>query len=902
MQEVKIKISADNKTAIQAISGTRANIDLLAHSLQALSLGLSGLKNGFGMFVDNAINLNAGLEDLQARLTGLISANSQNVLSTGEVISANEKWILSSDKARQILADLTTTARQTGIPISDMANSFSMFYATASNQGSIEKAKQAFESISYAVKVTGKDMGSLTSMFDSLATGTVLTGSEMGSFMKIIGLTNEELKEANANGKVLDLLIEKTAQFKELSEFSGGTYNNIFKSFKGEIESLTAELGKPIFETFKSGLATATAFLKENRDMILSVSGVIGSGVKHLGVFATAWITTRTAIAGFNSVLKPAIVAVGTNLTSAVGLATTASKTLNLALMTLKTAFRTFLPTALVFGALEGLISLFGSAKSASDALANSISRTTAELKKMTSAQLENQINDLQKAKADLNKERNSQIDKAYNRDIVGVLTGGAFRDETDKTKALANADTAWQQIEQIDKELKRLQNAKAGIYDETEKGSLIATIKDETEQITKSVKDQTKELNAKNRHLINYYEQQNQINEAWKIKESELRDEYANLGFDKAQIEAMVNSNKNAYLSRFDKEIKTAKVSSPKISAPKVDYTEQLSNAIAYYEAIGDLQNKEIKERELKALELQRIGLNEMQIIEYFNRLEVEAQNKKITELKQAEQEYQAGLQRAKSEMYQAGGIDLLDMSENQNKIDLIYQQQLDKLNEYYDKRLELIKQALENEQLTKDQFYELESERQALIYQRELDGQQLKNDMFISSSVNALDGLASAAKSIYDMSNGENKTALKAYQAMMIAKAIINTYTAASNAYASAGNPYLGAAMAAVAIAQGMAQVAQIKAQKFHTGGFIGDEPLKRDEVPAILQTGEFVLSRKQVAQMQNTQDNTQQNTNNSTIEPNIVIINSVDNSIMEQWANSRSGTKVIKNIIKG
>ena len=40
--------------------------------------------------------------------------------------------------------------------------------------------------------------------------------------------------------------------------------------------------------------------------------------------------------------------------------------------------------------------------------------------------------------------------------------------------------------------------------------------------------------------------------------------------------------------------------------------------------------------------------------------------------------------------------------------------------------------------------------------------------------------------------------------------------------------------------------------KLQRFHTGGMVGGQQLKSDEVPAILQTGEMVLSRAQVAQL--------------------------------------------------
>ena len=916
MAELEIKISAKDyasksvdavKSKVQDLGNisinTRSKIDTLAHSLQAFSIGLGGLENGFKLFINNTIAINANLEDLHLKLTGLISANSDNITSTGAVINATEKWALSSAKAKEVLDSLTATARSTGISTNDMSSAFSMFYATASNQGSIDKIKQAFESVAYAVKVSGKNMGDLVPMFDSLASGTVVAGSEMGAFMRIIGLTNEELKEANANGNVLDLLIEKTAKFKELSEQSSGGYNTLLGQFKSELNSLTAELGKPIFETFKQGLAGATEFIRANRDMLLNLGQGLGTAVKHLGLFATALITSKTAMSAFNGVIKPAVTLIGTTFTTSLGVATAASKALNMALIGLKTAFKTFLPTALVFGALEGLIAYFGSATNASNALANSVAKTTAQIKQMTAAQLANQINDLQKAKSDLVKERNSQINKAYNKDIMGVVTGGMFRDDTDKVKALANADTALSQIKEVEKEITRLKNAQKGIYENDDKGELIASLKAETKAVATSTKETAKELNAKNRHLINYYEQQNKINEAWKIKEAEQRTEFKNLGFDETQIDKMVQSNKDEYLKRFNKEIEKQSVKSPKISAPKIDttgadFTSELQKAIQYYEAIGDLRNKELKERELQSLKLKEIGLNDLQIKEYFAKEEIKKEKAKQDELKKLKDDFENSQKSVRDQLYNLGGVEFNEenFALNQTKINEIYNTQLQAMQDYYNQRLELIRQALENENLTKQEYARLENEAQSLRYQQELDAQKLKNDMFIATAGNGLNSLINLVGAINQLSDGKNKTALRAYQALMVGKAIINTYTAASNAYASAGNPYLGAAMAAIAIAQGMAQVAQIKAQKFHTGGFIGGEPLKRDEVPAILQTGEYVLSRKQVTQMQNT------NASNTTqAEANVIIINSVDNSVMEQWANSRSGAKIIKNVIK-
>ena len=86
-------------------------------------------------------------------------------------------------------------------------------------------------------------------------------------------------------------------------------------------------------------------------------------------------------------------------------------------------------------------------------------------------------------------------------------------------------------------------------------------------------------------------------------------------------------------------------------------------------------------------------------------------------------------------------------------------------------------------------------------------------------------------------------------------------------------------------------MAQVSAIKSQKFHSGGEVGN--LRSDEVNATLQTGEYVLNRKQVDSLKDDKHGA---------EGGVIIVNTIDPDMFNQWASSRSGRKVIKNVIQG
>ena len=98
-------------------------------------------------------------------------------------------------------------------------------------------------------------------------------------------------------------------------------------------------------------------------------------------------------------------------------------------------------------------------------------------------------------------------------------------------------------------------------------------------------------------------------------------------------------------------------------------------------------------------------------------------------------------------------------------------------------------------------------------------------------------------------------------------------------------------------------------IKAQKYHTGGVVGEAGsgtgyiggnLQAGEVPAILQTGEGVLSRQGMSNLEalNLGLLSQATPQNQEI----VILNQVSDGVMEEYLQSRTGRKVIKNIING
>ena len=79
----------------------------------------------------------------------------------------------------------------------------------------------------------------------------------------------------------------------------------------------------------------------------------------------------------------------------------------------------------------------------------------------------------------------------------------------------------------------------------------------------------------------------------------------------------------------------------------------------------------------------------------------------------------------------------------------------------------------------------------------------------------------------SLTSLNAAHNKDQFEANKIFSIAKATVDTYTAASAAFSDAGGGWYGAAMAAASIAFGLAQVASIESTSFGGGGSGGGSP---------------------------------------------------------------------------
>lgn len=910
---INISINAQDNASVSinnttnALSKMRQNIDMAAHSLQAYTLGVEVFKNQLIPLATAGIAANAQLESLQTKLTGLISANAANVTSTGEVITAQQKWQLSSEVASEALERLKSIATATGNEVSATTDAFTMFYATANNQGSASEAMDAFNAIALAAQVAGKDMASLVPMFDSLATGTVLAGSEMGSFMKIVGLTNEELKLANQNGTLFVTLQQRLAEFGSVAKLSAGTYEMELNKLKSSISGLMSEASKPVFDTLKTSIAGLNKFIAENKEAISSL-------VKGISEFGEVLLVAGAGFVAMQSKILMANVSLATFSTTAFS-ATGALGAMSAGLSAAGAAFKRLLPVAVIAGLWEcvGAIRAVNDETGELSSGLNTIERHIANFLNGFATWVTDLVIGFEKL--------------GYEIDLVLAKIPGLGFLKEGAEEGLKKA------------ELRQKANDKAALdtylkinYPTTNTTTPNTAAQLVNHNANSGAKELEVDLIEQERLYLSYYETIGDLSSAWAIKEKALREQIAKSGIT-SEIEAgkLIQAQKEQYFSRNSRATKSTAKTAEQLQR---EYEAELRNEIKKYELLKDYENKKIKERELKTLEYQRLGLSEVEMAQVFadEELEIEKENlrkqndERIKYLEKMSKYYEMLGEKAKAATFanEATALELENQGYSKEQIaDMQFGEERRKdnyntlssalgwntgISEQMITRFNAVDEYLNQEKARIEAHYGQLSEMDALYYEKKKALEQAHFTASLGNASTMFSGLGALAKQYYDMSDGQNKTAFRAFQAFQVAQTIVSTYASAQKAYEQ-GGPYLGPVLAAMAIAQGLMNVAQIKAQKYHTGGVVGEAGsgtgyiggnLAAGEVPAILQTGEGVLSRQGMSNLEALNlgllaQATPQN-------QEIVILNQVSDGVMEEYLQSRTGRKVIKNIING
>jgi hypothetical protein len=239
-------------------------------------------------------------------------------------------------EADNILKSLREKGMYAEATFADLASTLQLTAGGMFTAGIKDGQKQVdmIVAVSQALAALGGDQQNLASELRALTTGNV---DGFHRVAKAIGMTGEQLRKAQADGKLFEMVMSKMSPILADAEQGMGTFQSQVTILQETLDTLKTDLAEPMFEALKAGLQQVNASFKgdEFKEGLKGAASEIGKMTAAAMSMAAGLLQALPTIiniaSSLTSLLVPALVAVGFAKISA----SAKTQALNTSLMTL---------------------------------------------------------------------------------------------------------------------------------------------------------------------------------------------------------------------------------------------------------------------------------------------------------------------------------------------------------------------------------------------------------------------------------------------------------------------------------------------------------------------------------------------------------------------------------------
>jgi hypothetical protein len=254
--EIDIKTKAD-LAAVTAAKAVLGELHAALKNIGGISLGVGlerafeGFKNRIVEGMRGAIEFNKEMESV-----GFTLAAMQRQFNPGKFHDFNAALAASP----ALLEAIKKKAAEYHLGIMDTVEAYKTTAGAMFHGGVRDLQKQLDLAVMLQSAMREVGISGFQAVRD--AQDILMGSSHMTKAGKELGLSDEDIKRAADAGKLYEFLEEKLGSYAEAGKAAGDTLAAKMTELNSEVQMLESELGKPMFEEMKLGLAAVIAEMK----------------------------------------------------------------------------------------------------------------------------------------------------------------------------------------------------------------------------------------------------------------------------------------------------------------------------------------------------------------------------------------------------------------------------------------------------------------------------------------------------------------------------------------------------------------------------------------------------------------------------------------------------------------
>lgn len=275
--------------------------------LAATAFGLNELADGAKKVYDAGIKMNAMLETSALGMASLYVSMGEIYDQTGRNVKGMEAFNGALQIAKETQQRLVEVSIASAGDAKEVINMYERMYAGMATAGTKSKDVQS-QMVKFTATIANM-AGTLQWPFETVAQqmnnmllGIGRTQSRVGGLLKSLGVTKEMMDGWREQGILLDKLQEKLNAFWEKGPLLEKTWQATFSNMTTAFGLFSAELTKPVFDTFKSYMNNAMdAFMTRTKDGGRALNEDIAQNLRVIGITIDGII--ELLVAGFTGAL-----------------------------------------------------------------------------------------------------------------------------------------------------------------------------------------------------------------------------------------------------------------------------------------------------------------------------------------------------------------------------------------------------------------------------------------------------------------------------------------------------------------------------------------------------------------------------------------------------------------------